>query len=144
MESDFQAINDEITAAVKHLRLTTLDVQALAPSEANAIVDRAMRKFVIGNPRSWWLSLAVQHETLTEPVRHELNGLRALVPTSVERCYFVPETGTSAYMVFDAKIDCLGGILNECQFFEYYVIDRDYQWLLIETDHNTIVKALSS
>ena len=41
--------------------------------------------------------------------------------------------------VFKLNLDKVSNILEECQFFEYYICPLDLSWLICENDHNQIL-----
>ena len=43
------------------------------------------------------------------------------------------------YPVFDVQIAVLTSILKECSFFEYYLVDPEFRWIIADTDHNEIL-----
>lgn len=59
-----------------------------------------------------------------------------VLPDSTGRCWLIPETEESLFPVFDAKPDDIARIIENCPFYEYYVLSKNYDWLVIESDHN--------
>jgi len=134
-------IDGWIGEAAELLELGPDQLRKLDDEVAAEIVRRARELFVAGDPRVWWLSLKVPTTSHPAPADPD-DDVRALFPTSVERCWFVPAPADEgAPSVYELEAEALMPLLGELPFFEYYVIDPDYRWLLAETDHNEILVA---
>jgi|SRR5882724_10936472 len=61
------------------------------------------------------------------------------VPSGEEKCWFIPETEEEQLPVFDVEVKSIGLILGECGYFEYYLVGKNYNWLIVENDHNQVI-----
>src|SRR5580704_401088 len=63
--------------------------------------------------------------------------LREHVPAGEERCLFIPEidAGMEPLPVYDCSVDAVVAILSRCFLFEYYVVGKGTDWIVIDTDH---------
>jgi hypothetical protein len=138
---DAAEIDGWIGEAATQLELAPGQLRRLDDATAAEVVRRARERFVAGDPDVWWLSLrlpATSHPAPSDPD----DDVRALFPVAVERCFFLPAPGTGAApLVYELEAEALMPLLGELPFFEYYVLDPDFRWLLVETDHNEILVA---
>jgi hypothetical protein len=117
-----------------------LSVRKLSNEDAKNIVLAARAKYVYGNPRAWWLSLRIEAETVNS------GGvcISKLLPSSVQAVFVIPETESADPPVYELSPVSLDALLNDCPFFEYYVVDQTLGWLVIESDHNQFLVCRSS
>ena len=131
-------IEEEVLRAAADLGLPEAKFRKCGAAEAADVVSRAKSTFVVGDPRSWWLSL--KHASASHPYDtggHEL--LVAHVPAHERRCWFIPETEEELPPVFECDVDTLAPVLSDCFSFEYYVVGKGFEWLIIDTDHNELI-----
>jgi len=114
------------------------DVTELPADAAVAVAMRAMGTFVVGDPRAWWLSLKLPARQVEVPPGSGFDYLRGAWPIGHSRAYFIPEDETGKYRVLDATLDGVVRLLQDCPFFEFYVVAKDFSWLLAESDHNVL------
>ncbi|QSQ21766.1 hypothetical protein JY651_42550 [Pyxidicoccus parkwayensis] len=131
-------VEREILQAVDTIGLGEADWQKLTPAQAREVVGRAKDAFVRGEPRAWWLSLNHEPAVFPYPKGDAARHLLEHVPVSEGWCWFVPECDEEQYPVFKVRIERIPRVLLECSFFEYYLVGREMDWLLIENDHNEI------
>jgi hypothetical protein len=129
-----------IDEAAAQLGLTPEQLRRLDDAAAGEVVRRARERFVTGDPRQWWLQLKLPTTSHPAPADPD-DDVRALFPTTVERVWFLPDPGQGEPPVYDLEAEALMPLLGELPFFEYYVIDPSYRWLVAETDHNEILVA---
>lgn len=110
----------------------SLALRELPPTEAGQLYETAKGIYVRGNPRAWWLDLALPCEQFDS----SKTTLSNVVPVKVGKVWLLPETEREpiAYEVDD--VADLEKLLAECPYFEYYVLAHDLTWLVAESDHN--------
>lgn len=132
-------IEKQIEAAIRQLGLSDQEIKRLPPSRAMGIVEHARQKLVNGQPRAWWLSLREPCTVIDYP---DASGCKHLTEHWFHPdpfCWFIPETEKTDLPVYEAEVAILPRLLSECSFFEYYLVSKDYSFLLIENDHNQII-----
>ena len=122
-------LTEHIEQAIKGLAINAHQIDRQSAAEVS---DQVMRRFVVGTPRAWWMSLAVPTETRSSSDYRLLDVL----PEQQGRCWFILETEEKHLPVFDIDVKDVAAVLGECPFFEYYVVGRNYDWLVAESDHN--------
>jgi hypothetical protein len=138
---DAAEIDGWIYEAATQLELAPGQLRRLDEANAAEVVRRARERFVAGEPEQWWLALRLPTTSHPAPSDPD-DDVRALFPVAVERCYFLPAPGAGAApLVYELEAEALMPLLGELPFFEYYVLDLEFRWLLVETDHNEILVA---
>lgn len=125
-------IEEWIEAAIQN---DAIEISRLPVEEAQTIVATAIGRFVNGNPRSWWMDLAVPCQ------RHDsaVASLSAILRPAEMIVYLIPETESESLPAYRGKIIDFDRLIQGCPFFEYYIVPPDMQWLLTESDHNQYV-----
>lgn len=88
-----------------------------------------------GDPRAWWLSLALPAKQFPSDGAARLGDL---LPRTSDRCWLIPETDGDRLPVFGVATNEVERVVAQCPFFEYYVLGLDLSWLVIESDHNVL------
>ena len=123
---------EEITWIHNAINASMVNASQVDDSVAKCITDEATRRFVIGLPRAWWMNLALPAETFDSTVSSFLD----IVPDGNCRCWLIPEVEDATWPVFDAFVGDIPQIIDDCPFFEYYVVAKDFSWMVAESDHN--------
>jgi hypothetical protein len=109
--------------------------------EAKQIVSKAKAVFVEGNPSAWWVALKRPYVVHEFPEGGGYKHISEIIPSDRIRCWLIPETGEDSLPVFDVAVHYITALLDECETFEYYCVDKDYRFLLVENDHNQLIFA---
>jgi len=86
-------------------RLAFATVRLCTPQEAEGILQAAKERYVVGSPRTWWLSLKHKPVTFHYPNCDGHQHLREHAPADARKCWLVLETEEAAKPV--AEIDIL-------------------------------------
>jgi hypothetical protein len=107
----------------------------MTADRAAEIEALAKRRFVKGNPRAWWMSLSGSCEHFNS----KEHRLADIVPTGATKCWLIAETGSSSGLpVYSIAPSDVPSVLDECPYFEYYLVAEDFSWLVAESDHNVL------
>jgi len=117
-----------------------LNARRLSTSDARVVTSRARSKFVVGNPRVWWLSLRPPWQVLSSEDRNTSD----VFPSCPAKILLVPETEIDEPPVYELSPVDIDGLLGSCPFFEYYVLAPDLSWIVVESDHNQFFVCESS
>ena len=107
---------------------------------AQDVVQEARARFVAGDPRVWWLGLARPCTAYDSQNRSFLD----VVPEPTQRVWFIPEDESDALPVYDLLPEDVELIRQNCPLFEYYVTDKCFLWLIVESDHDQFIVCKSS
>ena len=134
------SVKDEIRAAIESLRLSSNDFKELLDEDAEPIYHQALRRFVPkGEPRWWWEHFASK-AAVDFPAGDGWQHITEFVPDASKHVWFIVEDDSLPfYPVYDATPSAIRAVIAECYGFEYYIIEREFEWLLCETHHNRMV-----
>ena len=132
-------IEKQLDQAVKNLSLPADAFRKCDPECAKLVVRKAQDTFVIDNPRSWWMDLKHPFESFDYSDGFGFEDLPRHVPSGEEKCWFIPETEAEYPPVFDAEVGRISLVLAQCVPFEYYLVGKGFDWLIVENDHNQVI-----
>ena len=112
------------------------DIIEIQNKEKDNIIADIMSKFVVGNPRVWWLAFKKKPGTFSFDDEFQYQRINQFFDND-EVCYFIAEL--DLIHVFKLSVRNIIKILGECSFFEYYITDLKIQKLLCETDHGDLL-----
>jgi hypothetical protein len=121
-------VEGELEKALNILALPESELRKCNDEEAVYVVNIAMETFVKDHPRVWWLSLKTPFNAFSYAQGDAYKHLVEYIPNNEKRCWFV-------------AIVSIIKLLEECCFFEYYLVDKNFNWLIIENDHNELIVA---
>jgi hypothetical protein len=61
------------------------------------------------------------------------------IPAQDTRVWFIPDGETPERAVFDVDKKWLTPVLEECMYFECYVVGRANDWIILDTDHDELI-----
>jgi hypothetical protein len=143
-EVTLNTYEQELANAAKRLGLNGSAFSRCEPAKANDVARTARERFVTGNPRVWWLGFRKPYETVPYGSREDLTrSLNVAIPSGSARCWLIAESESEIYPVFEGEIVAIVSVLKECGFFEYYLVDSEFRWIVADTDHNELLVARS-
>ncbi|MBS5775023.1 MAG: hypothetical protein KHW84_18545 [Enterobacter cloacae] len=111
---------------------------------ATAIIEKIKKNYVSGNPRAWWLSLENKIDTL----HYEDNAGYKYVSEIVENkfsqahnsyVFFLADEDNEQMYLYKTPLSALVFVIEQCRYFEYYVVSEELAWLVCENDHGEII-----
>lgn len=133
------SIKDDITRAISELKLPTSEIRLCEKNEALNIFTKAKNIFVKDNPRVWWLSLNVPFESFYYEASDGFKYLGKYISKKETSFWFIPETDEGNILVFETTLNALEEVIGETNFFEYNLVGKNFDWIVIENDHNEII-----
>jgi len=109
------------------------------PTRKIEILSEIQAKFIIGNPRAWWISLSTAPTVRTF---HDNTGhlhLCKLAPDHSGDIWFIIDEDNEEKLIFSAPLNKIPSVLENCRFFEYYIVDKDLKWIIAENDHGDLL-----
>lgn len=132
----------EMASAVVRIGLSPSQISKCELAEAIRVRHVTQRQFVIGDPRVWWLGFQAPYEAVSYRSPDDwAQRLNALIPLGTDRCWLVSEGERDDSPVYDVAVGVVTSILSECSFFEYYLVDLEFRWIIADTDHNQLLLA---
>lgn len=136
-----ETVVEEIERAKTNLGLTDALFHLLPENEAKQIVQAVQIHFVNSENRRWWW----EDFKFPSVTSHFTDGrgfqqLALIVPDPTEKVWFIAEEDSLAsYPLYEADTLTIQLVIGECYAFEYYVVDKDFRWLVCENHHNVIL-----
>lgn len=129
-------MREEITSIVNELNLTREVLLFDNNTFSNDLINKIKSKFVIGNPRVWWLDF------LKEPVIYSYN-----TKFLYEKIIIFFDETTIVWIVIEDDINILLltsihnflKIVAECSYFEYNIINLELTKLVCENEHDQLL-----
>ena len=134
-------IEIQIERAIEILNLDSNDIVRLEMQQTEQLIEVAKTRFVEGNPRAWWLSLRVPYQIAAQDTSSGAPSLMKHWAIDEPFCWLVPEVEDGSYPVYQTTVPIVEKLLSQCRFFEYYLLNKPLDLLLIENDHNQIIVA---
>jgi hypothetical protein len=123
---------DEINAAINALTLPLQVCRALPDPEARQVFQAALNKFVGGDDRRWWWEAFTKESVSRQIPDGGWRLLCKLVPDESAHVWFIAEDrDLPFYPVYEATPRAIEKIIGECFGFEYYLVAKDFSWLLL-------------
>lgn len=136
-----ETVRDEVEAARRTLGLTDDQLRLLPDDEGRQVFDAALAQFVrSGNRRWWWEDFRLPETSVRFADGSDYQLLSCIVPSPTERVWFIVEDDKKPfYPVYESDAATIEKVIGECYFFEYYVVAKDFRWLVCETHHNDMI-----
>lgn len=100
--------------------------------------------FVKERPRAWWLSLAAKPKIYTFTDNSAYLHIEEVAPPTADDVWLIADEDNEEKLLFSLPLSKIKSILEECRFFEYYIVDKNLTWLLAENDHGDILVSNSN
>jgi hypothetical protein len=125
----------ELRRAKRGLGLTREQFRRAGETQTRKVLNDIKRHFLldIDAPR-WWE--VFRYESFHAPLEVAHRFLEPLCPSEGKKVWLVPCAPGESEAVYEAEPGTLSELLAECAPFDYAVIDKRLQWLLLATlDH---------
>jgi hypothetical protein len=130
-------IETAIAHAVLELGISSNEFGRCDPAISEAVINATKRNFVRGRPAVWWFALknvSMRRSFADGGFRH----IYRYIPVSEIDCWFIPDIHEAYPLAYHAKISQLERVIGNCFGFPYYIVGRNYDWLLAESDSDEL------
>jgi hypothetical protein len=140
-----QTVIDEISNAAKTLGLSHQELILLPALESERVFLAAQNHFVASpNRRWWWEDFRNPGVSAQFASSDGWRRIPEIVPNADEVVWFIAEEDQLPHFpVFETTPRIVCQIIGECYGFEFYLVAKNYDWLVCETHHG-VVHALGS
>jgi hypothetical protein len=125
----------ELVNAIQELCISDQVIEIIGDKKY-FIIEQIKNKFVVGDPRVWWLSFKKKPRNYIFDDEFQYKRIVDFFNDD-ESCYFIAELND--LHIFKSSIKNVINMINECSFFEYYIVSMDLIRLLCETDHGDLL-----
>ena len=131
---------DEIKKAVQILGLSQEEFALVPEQKALKLSQRLRQRFcAIPDAYWWWDNFRENYSSLYFENGKGFLKLNEICPDPKENVWFVAESSALPFFpVYDGTVEAIQRVLGECHAFEYYLINKDYRWLVCENHHDVV------
>ena len=113
----------------------------LNKSEAFNAVEAVAKKYIGNRNQTWWWE-SLKHKSVT--IKYDdSDGLMLLEKIvgndNAEVIFVVTDDEPEPWAVFQGNFRSIIQVISEQRFFEYFITDQNYSWLIFDTHHNSLV-----
>ncbi|WP_299242909.1 DUF6756 family protein [uncultured Aquimarina sp.] len=131
-------IKAEIAQAIKTLKLKQEDICLV--SDVKSLYLELLTHFIKSGDRRWWWEDFRQEAFYFKTYEFPFKELIHIIPKDVNKVWLMVEDDEEAYYpIYDCKPSVIAQLIGECSAFEYYVIDKNKQWLLCENHSDQLI-----
>lgn len=141
LNTDMSAFRIELEDAIKSLGIRNYYVD-----RPEKIISEIKHTYVNGNPMAWWLSLKNRQNTFTYTDNSGYKNILRIVSeifndkkTINENVFFIADEDNECMYLYNIPLQSLAGIIENCRYFEYYIVAHDLSWLICENDHGDLI-----
>lgn len=108
------------------------------------ILEKVNSNFLTTNRYSdtiWWWQV---YKNLKQHAIHFREGyafeiFTELLPVKETKYWFIASEENGKYWVYESNVEAIEMILKEMYGFEYYIVDKKYNWVLCENHHDILI-----
>ena len=136
-----EGIREEIGAALATLNIAAMQFRELGEADARQVREAIEATFMNARNRTWWW----EHFRIPSSATRFDDGMAftricAVVQNPDEQVWFVAEDSQlPEYPVFESTPRLIQSVIGECYGFEYYLVSKNFSWLLCETHHDDFI-----
>ena len=133
-------VKKEISTAIKTLKYTDEQIKLLEFDSGKELYFDLLDRFVKSGDRRWWWEDFKQESFGFDTYERPFEKLTEIIPDLDENVWLMVEDDEEEfYPIFDCKPSIIGQVIGECFGFEYYVIDKNKNWLICENHHDRLI-----
>lgn len=132
-------VKTEMENAINTLGLSNQDISLLDDVVGEEVFKDCVNYFVRSGDRKWWWEDFKKPFFYFKDFDNPLQYLNKIIPEVEGLVWLIVEDDKELfYPVYEVKPAIIAAILNECFYFEYYIIYKNKEWLICENHHNTL------
>ena len=133
-------VTQEIAKAISSLNFSKEDVALLESKEGRKIFDKLLSNFVRSGDRRWWWEDFKKESFSFIQKDKPFEILNEVIPFTNEKVWLMVEDDLEDfYPIYEIRAEIIKDIVGECFGFEYYIIDKQMDWLICENHHNRLI-----
>ena len=131
IESEIDGVMDQLGL---HDRLRKLN-----RGDARELLSQAQERFLKESSPFWWSCFSGELKTAREKAGDLLESFTGLIGEPVPECFFFPEPRSSDSLVYIGLLSDFCELVNQCFYFEFYILDKDFRWVACENHHGQLI-----
>ncbi|WP_157601007.1 DUF6756 family protein [Persicobacter sp. CCB-QB2] len=133
-------VKEEISTAIETLEYSADQIALLSFDMGSTLYYELLNSFVKSGDRRWWWEDFKQASFDFQKYEKPFEKLKEIIPDQNEKVWLMVEDDQEAdYPIYDCNPSIIGEIIGECFGFEYYVINKNKDWLLCENHHGRLI-----
>ncbi len=133
-------VNTEISNAIQTLNFTEEQIKLLDFDSGKKLYYELLDRFVKSGDRRWWWEDFKEDWFNFIDYEMPFEHLNQIIPRTNRKVWLMVEDDQEDYYpIYECNSSIIGKIIGECFGFEYYVIDKDKEWLICENHHNRLI-----
>ena len=133
-------VKNEIQKAIDKLNLTETDIQLLDNILNETIYNECVAYFVKSGDRRWWWEDFKQKSFSFQSSDKPFEILNEIIPETKDKLWLMVEDDEEVFFpIYETQPGVIQQVIGECFGFEYYIIDKNKDWLICETHHNKLI-----
>lgn len=138
----------DIATAMKALQLPPEDLVTVRQTHYGAVLNQILETFTVygsqGRDRPWlWEGFKGERYAVYLGEPEGYRWLPRLLPPD-ERVWLMTEDWDGQkrnghYWVFEGRVGTIEAVLGKLFAFEYYIVAKNFEWLLCENHHNALI-----
>ncbi|WP_309572335.1 DUF6756 family protein [Deinococcus sp.] len=137
-----------VIEAIKALSINPDTLVAVRLTQYEVVLDKILETFTTlgqrGKNNFWlWEHFRGQKAVYSAGDGNNLDALASLI-SDAKRVWFLTEEwegnkGKGNYWGFEGSPASIVNVIRELHHFEYYIVAKDFSWLVCENHHNTLI-----
>ena len=133
-------VTQEVENAIKTLKLDKNDIRLLDKSERRKVFDELLSHFVNSGDRRWWWEDFKQKSFSFLNSDRSFEILNDIIPETKDKLWLMIEDDEEQiFPIYEIQPGIIQQVIGECFAFEYYIIDKNKDWLICETHDNQLI-----
>ena len=134
-------VTEEIANVIKALKLVDSDIRLLDKIEGRKTFDGLLTHFVKSGDRRWWWEDFRQESFSFSKHEWPFQLLNGIIPETKDKVWLMIEDDQEDfYPIFEVRAEIIRQLIGETDAeFEYYIIDKNKEWLLCENHHSRLI-----
>jgi len=121
---------------------TKPQITKLDDSELDIIQKNINTEFKIDLNRTWcWESLGDDHQVMNYGEEDGLEKIKGLLKKNLDIKIVVTDEDVPPWFGFKGSLVELLDVIRELRYFEFFIIDETFTWIIFDTHHNSLVYA---
>lgn len=114
-------------------------LRKLNRGDGRELLSQAQERFLKGNSPFWWSCFSGDVKTAFGQGTDLLERFTKLIGEPVRECFFFPEPRSSDSLVYIGLLSDFCELMNQCFYFEFYILDKDFRWIACENHHGQLI-----
>ena len=103
------------------------------------LLERLKNTFVQGNPRCWWQGLQKIKQLHFSDNSAPAHLTEIALINSEDFVWFIADGEEDGFFTYCVQFKHIEYIVNNCRYFEYYIVPLDFNLIIAENDHGSLI-----